>query len=306
MSTEKSTASGILSGSKNIIAGGCGGICVVLSGHPFDTVKVRLQTMPVPGPGQAPLYAGAMDCVKKTVKAEGFFKGLYQRHGSSIGGCRSDFCPEFFGNDLGKTLIRGATGSSELNAFQLGLAGGFSGILTTAIMAPGERIKCILQVQQGGKGSAAAKYSGPVDVAKSLYREGGLRSIYKGTVATLLRDVPASAMYFGSYEIIQRALVPEGGDRSEISIGRTIFAGGMAGIFNWMVALPPDVVKSRLQSATDGSLGTRQVFVQVLKTEGVGGFFKGAVPVLARAFPANACCFMGYEAAMYAMKLMGI
>ena len=59
-------------------------------------------------------------------------------------------------------------------------------------------------------------------------------------------------------------------------------------------------------TATDGSLGTRQVFVQVLKTEGVGGFFKGAVPVLARAFPANACCFMGYEAAMYAMKLMGI
>ena len=59
-------------------------------------------------------------------------------------------------------------------------------------------------------------------------------------------------------------------------------------------------------AATDGSLGTRQVFVQVLKTEGVGGFFKGAVPVLARAFPANACCFMGYEAAMYAMKLMGI
>ena len=43
-----------------------------------------------------------------------------------------------------------------------------------------------LQVQQGGKG-ATAKYSGPVDVAKSLYREGGLRSIYKGTVATLLR-----------------------------------------------------------------------------------------------------------------------
>ena len=39
---EKKTASGILSGSKNIIAGGCGGICVVLSGHPFDTVKVSL------------------------------------------------------------------------------------------------------------------------------------------------------------------------------------------------------------------------------------------------------------------------
>lgn len=42
----------------------------------------------------------------------------------------------------------------------------------------------ILQVQQG---SGQAKYAGPVDVVKSLYREGGIRSIYKGTVATLLR-----------------------------------------------------------------------------------------------------------------------
>ena len=55
-------------------------------------------------------------------------------------------------------------------------------------------------------------------------------------------------MYFGSYELIQRQLVPEGGDRSEIGVLRTLFAGGMAGIFNWMVALPPDVIKSRLQS----------------------------------------------------------
>ena len=27
-------------GLKSFIAGGCGGICVVLSGHPFDTIKV--------------------------------------------------------------------------------------------------------------------------------------------------------------------------------------------------------------------------------------------------------------------------
>ena len=27
-------------GIKSFIAGGCGGVCVVLSGHPFDTIKV--------------------------------------------------------------------------------------------------------------------------------------------------------------------------------------------------------------------------------------------------------------------------
>ena len=63
-------------------------------------------------------------------------------------------------------------------------------------------------------------------------------------------DVPASAAYFGGYEILQRLMVPEGGDRTQLSIGRTIFAGGMAGIFNWMVAIPPDVLKSRLQTGT--------------------------------------------------------
>lgn len=65
-----------------------------------------------------------------------------------------------------------------------------------------------------------------------------------------ISDVPASAAYFASYELIQRAMIPEGGDRSQLGIGRTLFAGGMAGICNWIVALPPDVLKSRLQSGT--------------------------------------------------------
>ena len=41
------------------------------------------------------------------------------------------------------------------------------------------------QVQQSGAGPV--KYSGPVDVARSLYREGGLRSIFKGSAATAAR-----------------------------------------------------------------------------------------------------------------------
>ena len=69
---------------------------------------------------------------------------------------------------------------------ELFLAGGFSGILTTVIMAPGERIKCLLQIQ---KDAAEKKYNGPVDCMKKLYREGGIRSIYRGTLLTLCRGV---------------------------------------------------------------------------------------------------------------------
>jgi ornithine carrier protein len=41
--------------------------------YPFDTVKVRLQTQSV----ENPLFQGPMDCLKTTVKEEGF-KGLFK------------------------------------------------------------------------------------------------------------------------------------------------------------------------------------------------------------------------------------
>lgn len=64
----------------------------------------------------------------------------------------------------------------------------------------------------------------------------------------------------------------------------------MAGIFNWLVALPPDVLKSRLQTAPEGTYpnGLRDVLRQVLREQGVAGLYKGIIPVLLRAFPANA------------------
>lgn len=57
---------------KNFVAGGVGGACTVMVGHPFDTVKVRLQTMPAPSAGIKPLYAGTFDCFKQTVARDGF------------------------------------------------------------------------------------------------------------------------------------------------------------------------------------------------------------------------------------------
>lgn len=94
------------------------------------------------------------------------------------------FAMSFFGFGLGKRLQQ-KTPDQQLTNVQLFAAGAFSGIFTTTIMAPGERIKCLLQIQQGG--GAPQKYNGMVDCAKQLYKEGGIRSVYKGSFATLLR-----------------------------------------------------------------------------------------------------------------------
>lgn len=59
--------------------------------------------------------------------------------------------------------------------------------------------------------------------------------------------MPASGVYFLTYEWLKRVLSPDGksGDLNPL---RIIVAGGMAGMFNWMVAIGPDVLKSRLQT----------------------------------------------------------
>ncbi|XP_031353665.1 congested-like trachea protein [Photinus pyralis] len=272
------------------ICGGFGGICTVLVGHPLDTIKVRLQTMPTPKPGEKPLYTGTWDCIKKTVKAEGP-KGLYKGMVAPLVGVAPIFSISFFGYGVGKKLF-GPKDGSQLIWWQYFCAGAFSGIFTTSIMSPGERIKSLLQIQGG---SSKKMYDGPLDCVIKLYKTGGIRSIYLGSLATMMRDVPASGMYFMTYETLRNILTANG--TREITVPETMLAGGAAGIANWVIGMPADVVKSRLQTAPEGTYknGIREVFTHLIKTEGVSALYRGFIPVLLRAFPANAACFVGFE-----------
>jgi len=283
---------------KEFVAGGFGGMCCVASGHPLDTIKVRLQTQSKSNP----MYKGTWDCAMKTVKAEGF-KGLYKGMAAPLMGVTPMFAVCFFGFGMGKRLQQ-KTPEQELNAVQLFNAGCLAGVFTTAIMAPGERIKCLLQVQQAGTGAAGAPtYKGPVDVVKQLYKAGGLRSIFKGSCATLLRDVPASGMYFMSYDLLKKSMAVEGEGLSPL---KTLTAGGLAGMANWTVAIAPDVLKSRLQTAPEGTYpnGVRSVFAEIMRTEGPRALFRGLAPVMIRAFPANAATFLGFEMALKGLDML--
>ncbi|XP_055386163.1 congested-like trachea protein [Condylostylus longicornis] len=279
---------------KYFLCGGFGGICTVITGHPLDTIKVRLQTMPIPAAGQAPLYAGTFDCASKTIKNEGF-RGLYKGMSAPLVGVVPIFAISFFGYGLGKRLLQ--TGDNKLTYNDHFLAGAFSGCFTTIIVAPGERIKCLLQVQANTEGPKL--YNGMVDCAKKLYREGGMKSLYRGTLPTFLREIPGGGLYFFAYEYVQDKAKERSGSQT-VSLLQTIFAGGAAGMAYWILGMPPDVIKSRLQTAPSGRYpgGVRQVLSELLKTEGPRALYKGVTPVMLRAFPANAACFVGFELLM--------
>lgn len=91
-----------------------------------------------------------------------------------------------------------------------------------------------------------------------------------------------------------------GDDPNKLGIGRTILAGGCTGIAFWVVGMPADVLKSRLQTSPEGTYprGVRDVFKQLIKQDGPTALYRGVIPVMMRAFPANAACFLGFEVAM--------
>ncbi|KAF5291402.1 hypothetical protein FQR65_LT01712 [Abscondita terminalis] len=268
------------------ICGGFGGVCTVLVGHPLDTVKVRLQTMPKVVPGQAPLYSGMLDCIRKTVAKEGVF-GLYKGIGAPLISVPPMCAVSFMGYGLGKSIF-GVPGTT-LTAFQDLCSGGVAGVFSTILMTPGERVKCLLQIQEG---SGKKLYNGSLDCAVKLYKEGGIKNLYKGTVATLMRDVPATGLYYLTYNQFQIYSTDNG--KKDMNILLTIVGGGCAGIANWIVAMPADVIKSRLQTST-GSATVLTIFKDVMQQDGFLGLYKGIAPVLIRAFPANAACFLGFE-----------
>ncbi|MCP9265569.1 Mitochondrial carnitine/acylcarnitine carrier protein [Dirofilaria immitis] len=283
---------------KNFVAGGVGGTFCVAMGHPFDTVKVRLQTMPKVIPGTRPLYTGAIDCARQTIVKEGFF-ALYKGMGALILGVTPLFAVYFGSCSFGKWLQQ-TSPDQEMTFVQNLCSGGLAGVFTTVIMVPGERIKCLLQVQHAGSTDpSGVHYSGPVDVFRKLYKQGGIRSIYRGSMATLLRDIPASAVYLATYEYFKKLFV-RGDTTKNLTPLSTLVAGGLSGVANWSICIPPDVLKSRLQAAPEGKYpdGIRDVFKEIMRDEGPKALFKGFTLVMLRAFPANAACFFGFELAL--------
>ena len=176
----------------------------------------------------------------------------------------------------------------------------------TLITAPFERVKVLLQIQ-GQKTLAPGeepKYSGGRDVVRQLYKEGGFRSVFRGSAMTLARDGPGSAVYFATYETVKRNLTPKdanGNPSGDLSVSAVLTAGGAAGVAMWIPVFPLDTIKSRLQSV-EGRPTIGGTISGIYRSGGIKAFFPGIGPAMARAVPANAATFLGLELAHKAMN----
>lgn len=269
---------------KDLVAGTMGGVAQVLVGQPFDTVKVRLQLAP------EGTYNGAMDVIKKLLSTEGpagFYKGTLTPL-IGVGACVS---VQFSVNEGMKRHYNTALGGKPLllaQYFNCGAAAGFAnGFLT----GPIEHIRIRLQTQTG----AVKQFNGPVDCAKKLFQAGGISAIYKGLGPTLVRESAGLGIYFATYEaLINRQSVK----REDIPAWKLCTFGGLLGYALWIAIYPIDVIKSKMQTDSITLPKYSNSFAVVrdlMRTRGIAGFYKGFVPTILRAAPANGATFAVFE-----------
>eukprot|EP01121_Diplochlamys_sp_Union-15-3_P011383 TRINITY_DN3299_c0_g1_i6.p1 TRINITY_DN3299_c0_g1~~TRINITY_DN3299_c0_g1_i6.p1 ORF type:complete len:282 (+),score=46.16 TRINITY_DN3299_c0_g1_i6:38-883(+) len=265
---EEKAPSQIVAALKDVTAGTVGGILQALVGHPFDTVKVRLQT--------TQHYAGMVDCFKTIIKEEGFL-GLYKGVQSPLAGLAGLNATLFFAYGRGKELVRRSDQKFDdrLSLTQFTMAGVFAGFFSALIEGPFDFFKCQLQVRY-------KEFRGFFDCANKITRNYGIRGIYQGQGATQLRNIPSNALYFGSYELMKNYLCSPGENINALPTWKLLASGGFAGLAYWGITYPFDVVKSTMQADTvikaDRKYKTVLDTFRIIYSEsGFKGFYRGCL-----------------------------
>ncbi|BGP07558.1 hypothetical protein JCM10049v2_003396 [Rhodotorula toruloides] len=331
----------------DFFAGTVAGIASLVTGHPFDTVKVRLQTQPRTLSPSAALALAAGEAGKKdslyyrnaghafvrVVKEEGV-RGLYKGVTSPMLGVALMNASVFTSYKYTMNLLSPGDGQKEPGLGEVAIAGAASGVFTSVITTPIDRLKILQQSVLPSSSSSAAASTRPPSLL-SLLRTLSLPSLYRGWSATLLRDL-GYGPYFLTYEYVVRGgsfglerrhlkrdlreeveseVFGERAQEGAASPGRVLLAGGLAGIVGWGCTFPLDVVKTKIQSVPPASLSPSSSSAMAAQYSTILGtirtsyreagwrvFVAGLGPTLVRSVPVNMVTFAVFELVVAAFR----
>jgi solute carrier family 25 carnitine/acylcarnitine transporter 20/29 len=274
----------------DIAAGTLAGINVTLVGHPFDTLKVRLQTQPQ----SSKVYTGLIDCFQKTIKWEGV-TGLYKGVMSPILGQIFFRTALFLSHGESKRYF--VRDGKDLQLYHYFLAGSIGWGMGTIVECPIDVIKSQLQVQII-KSKTVENYKAPFLGMKQcmtyIMQTNGVRGLYQGIIPHLCRNIPSGALHLGLFDIIRMKMAEkENIHVSQLKVYQSLIAGSIGGVSFWVFLYPFDVVKSSMQSDFIGNSPDRRYanmkdcIEKLYQEGGWRRFYRGFSPCLLRAVPAN-------------------
>ena len=162
------------------------------------------------------------------------------------------------------------------------LVGGISAAVSKTVVAPIERVKLLLQVQDANPNMAAdQKYNGLGDCFSRVLKEQGFGAFWRGNLANVIRYFPTQALNFACKDKYKQIFNPYNPKTQPFQFFMgNMASGGAAGATSLTVVYPLDFGRTRL-AADVGSGGDREFtgLVDCLKKcaakDGVQGLYRG-------------------------------
>jgi len=188
--------------------------------------------------------------------------------------------------------------------------GGTAGMSATCVVQPIDLIKTRMQLS--GEGGRPPAYKSSADAFAQIYKAEGIKNLYKGLSAGLLRQATYGTTRLGTYTTLATALstTDETGKVSPPSFGVKLLAGMAAGGIGAVVGTPAEIALVRMTS--DGRLpvekrrGYKNVFdalLRISREEGVLTMWRGCGPTVVRAVVLNAAQLATYDQAKQIIKV---
>ena len=270
--------------------GACAGFIEACIMHPVDTIKTRVQAQSVEGVQ----FKGVRDVFTRTLREESpraFYKGFPAVLVSVV----PRVCAQYQGLACFLPLVREHAPSQIPRSLHASIAGVLTGIVQASlIVAPLELLKNRSQVTRSHNAR-----SGLFQVANDVIQRAGIRGLYQGLAATVLRQCWGLWIKFGCYVGICDLFRKDG---KELTPVHYMLAGGTSNTFVGVLVSPLDVVKTRIQLANT-PLSVRACVRGILQDEGWRVFFRGASMRVLRVAPGGAIQFATAE---YFAKMMGV
>ncbi|KAJ8058654.1 hypothetical protein OCU04_012830 [Sclerotinia nivalis] len=226
-----------------MIAGGIGGTTGDLLMHSLDTVKTRQQGDPhVP-----PKYTKLSSSYSTILRQEGIRRGLY-------GG----WVPALLGSFPGTIIFFGTYEYSKRHLIDNGippwfayLSSGFvADFAASFVYVPSEVLKTRLQLQGRYNNpffNSGYNYKNTAHAARTIVKQEGFSALFYGYRATIVRDLPFSALQFAFYEQGQ-TWARKWKESRDIGLPLELLTGAAAGGLAGVITCPLDVVKTRIQT----------------------------------------------------------
>jgi solute carrier family 25 (mitochondrial uncoupling protein), member 8/9 len=184
-----------------------------------------------------------------------------------------------------------------------GLGGSTAEILTI----PFDTMKVRLQLSQ--KGGTGQRYSGLLDCGRSMIKQEGPLSLYKGLTPGIHRQLVFCSLRIALFEEFTEIVRGDGVNtpKKDLSFLQKLIIGLSSGALAISVANPTDVVKIRLQGDRNSSQprykNTTTAYTKILSEEGLKGFWTGWGPNVVRNAVINAAEMISYtEIKKYFLK----